>query len=114
MFLLVVASQCVGIFMIGLAPTPRLGLSLASLLGILTFSVVGLSFPLSEIHPSIQALANLFPLRHYFLIYIDQALNGRDWYYSWAQYVSLSAFLIMPLLIGANLKKALLYMKYIP
>jgi ABC-2 type transport system permease protein len=114
MFLLVVASQCMGIFMIGLAPTPRLGLSLASLFGILTFSVVGLSYPLSEIHPSIQALANLFPLRHYFLIYIDQALNGREWYYSWLQYVCLSGFLLLPLLIGSHLKKALLYMKYIP
>jgi ABC-2 type transport system permease protein len=114
MFQLVIASQCVGIFMIGVAPTPRMGLSVASLFGILTFSVVGFSFPLSEIHPSIQALANLFPLRHYFLIYIDQALNGRDWFYSWPQYVSLSAFLLIPLLIGANLKKALLYIKYIP
>jgi ABC-2 type transport system permease protein len=114
MFLLIIASQCVGVFMIGVLPTPRLGLSAASLFGILTFSMVGLSFPVSELHPSLQALANIFPLRHYFLIYIDQALNGREWYYSWVQYAALSGFLVLPFLIGAHLKKALMYMKYIP
>lgn len=113
-FLLVVASQCMGIFMISLLPTLRLGLSFASLFGMLAFSIVGFSFPLLGMDPTLQALANLFPLRHYFLIYIDQALNGRALYYSWTQYVSLMAFLLLPLLVGRNLKNALLYFKYIP
>ncbi|MCC8144395.1 MAG: ABC transporter permease [Tannerellaceae bacterium] len=113
-FLLVVASQCMGIFMISLLPTLRLGLSFASLFGMLAFSIVGFSFPLLGMDPTLQALANLFPLRHYFLIYIDQALNGRALYYSWTQYVSLMAFLLLPLLVARNLKNALLYFKYIP
>lgn len=114
MFMLVIASQCVGILMIGVLPTPRMGLSFASLFGMISFSIVGFSFPLAAMDPTLQALANLFPLRHYFLIYIDQALNGRELYYSWVQYVSLAAFLILPLLIGRNLKKALYYIEYIP
>lgn len=114
MFLLVIASQAMGVFMIGVLPTLRLGLSFASLFGMLAFSVVGFSFPVQEMYPPIQALANLFPLRHYFLIYIDQALNGRDLVYSWSEYVWLLGFLILPLLIGRNLKKALLYFRYIP
>lgn len=113
-FLLVVACQAVGVFMIGVLPTLRLGLSFASLFGMLAFSVVGFSYPVLEMHPSIQALSNLFPLRHYFLIYIDQALNGRALIYSWTEYVWLMGFLILPLLIGKNLKEALLYFKYIP
>ena len=113
-FLLVLASQAVGVFMIGVLPTLRLGLSFASLFGMITFSIVGLSFPVSEMHPTLQALANLFPLRHYFLIYVDQALNGRELIYCWGHYVALMAFMILPFLIARNLKHALLYFKYIP
>ncbi|MDH6359109.1 ABC transporter permease [Parabacteroides sp. PF5-9] len=113
-FLLVLACQAVGVFMIGVLPTLRLGLSFASLFGMLAFSIVGFSFPVQEMDPTLQGLTNLFPLRHYFLIYIDQALNGRELVYTWGQYVALLAFLILPVLIGKNLKNALLYFKYIP
>ena len=85
LFLLVVASQAVGIFMIGVLPTFRLGLSSACLFGMIAFSIVGFSFPVLGMDPTLQALSNLFPLRHYFLIYVDQALNGRPFFYSWAQ-----------------------------
>lgn len=114
MFLLVLASQAVGVFMIGVLPTLRLGLSFASLFGMIAFSIVGFSFPVLSMHPTLQALSQLFPLRHYFLIYIDQALNGRDLYYTWAEYAWLLGFLLLPFLIGKNLKGALLYFKYIP
>ncbi len=113
-FLLVVASQAVGVFMIGVLPTLRLGLSFASLFGMLAFSVVGFSFPVQAMHPSLHALSNLFPLRHYYLIYIDQALNGRALFYTWTEYLWLAAFLILPVLIARNLKNALLYFRYIP
>lgn len=114
MLLLVLASQAVGVFMIGVLPTLRLGLSFASLFGMIAFSIVGFSYPVLSMHPTLQGLAQLFPLRHYFLIYVDQALNGRDLYYTWTEYASLLAFLVLPLLIGKNLKGALLYFKYIP
>jgi len=114
MFLLVIASQAIGVFMIGVLPTLRLGLSFASLSGMLSFSVIGFSFPVSGMHPAIQALAESFPLRHYFLIYVDQALNGRHLMYSLSEYCWLLGFLILPFLIRNNLKGALLYFKYIP
>ena len=113
-FLLVIASQAVGVFMIGVLPTPRLGLSFASLFGMISFSIVGFSFPVQGMHPTLQALAYLFPLRHYFLIYVDQALNGRDLYYTMGEYLWLLAFLVLPVLIGKNLKRALREFKYIP
>jgi len=113
-FLLVIASQSVGILMIGVLPTLRLGLSFGSLFGMLSFSIIGFSFPVTAMHPSIHALANLFPMRHYFLIYVDQALNGRAIYYSWMQYLALLLFLLLPFLVHKNLKRALLSFKYIP
>lgn len=114
MFLLVIASQSLGVLMIGSLPTPRLGLSFASLFGMISFSIVGFSFPVSGMDPILQSLSLLFPLRHYFLIYVDQALNGRDLFYTWTEYAWLLGFLILPVLIGKHLKKALLYFKYLP
>jgi ABC-2 type transport system permease protein len=111
---LVLASQCMGVVMIGTLPTLRLGLSFASLWGVLSFSMCGLSFPAMAMHPVLQALANLFPLRHYFLIYVDQALNGYPMIYSWTNYMALLIFMLLPFLVITRLKRALIYYKYIP
>jgi ABC-2 type transport system permease protein len=111
---LVLASQCMGVVMIGTLPTLRLGLSFASLWGVLSFSICGLSFPAMAMHPTLQALANLFPLRHYFLIYVDQALNGYPMLYSWTNYLALLVFMLLPFLVVNRLKRALIYYKYVP
>lgn len=114
MLLLIVASQAVGILMIGILPTLRLGLSFASLFGMLAFSISGFSFPSLAMYPWLQSLAYLFPLRHYFLIYADQALNGREFFYSWPGYAMLATFAFLPFLVLRNLKRALLYFEYHP
>ena len=110
---LVLASQGMGVLMIGTLPTLRLGLSFASLWGVLSFSMCGLSFPAMAMHPVLQGLANLFPLRHYFLIYVDQALNGYPMIYSWINYVALLIFMMLPFFVVHRLKEALMYYKYV-
>ena len=65
-------------------------------------------------HPVLQALSNLFPLRHYFLIYVDQALNGYSMIYSWPNYMALLIFMMLPFLVVHRLKEALIYYKYVP
>jgi ABC-2 type transporter. len=114
LFLLIIASQAFGVFMIGIFPTLRLGLSFACIWGMISFSITGFSFPVSAMYEPIQALSNLFPLRHYFLIYVDQALNGRELFYSWGHYLALLAFCILPFFILSNLKYSLRYSKYQP
>ena len=111
---LVLASQACGIVMIGTLPTLRLGLSFASLWGVISFSISGFSYPVTAMHPVLQALSNLVPLRHYFLIYVDQALNGYSMAYSWINYVALLVFMFLPFLVMHRLKEALVYYKYIP
>lgn len=111
---LILASQCCGIVMIGTLPTLRLALSFASLWGVISFSISGFSFPVMAMSPVLQALSNLFPLRHYFLIYVDQALNGYSMAYSWPNYMALLIFMILPFLVVHRLKEALIYYKYIP
>lgn len=113
-FLFVLASQAMGIFMVGVFPTLRLSLSFASIWGVISFSISGFTFPVMAMHPMLQALTNLFPLRHYFLIYVVQALNGYAMIYSWRSYVALLLFVLLPFLIIRRLKKALLTYTYIP
>lgn len=110
----VLASQACGVFMIGMLPTLRLGLSFASLWGVVSFSISGFTFPVMAMHPTLQALANLFPLRHYFLIYVDQALNGYSMAYSWTSYLALLLFMFLPFFIINRLKEAMMHYKYIP
>ena len=112
--LLVLASQCCGVIMIGTFPSLRLGLSFASLWGVISFSISGFSFPVMAMHPVLQGLSNLFPLRHYFLIYVDQALNGYSMAYSWSNYMALLIFMILPFAVVRRLKEALIYYKYMP
>jgi len=112
--LLVLASQCCGVIMIGTFPSLRLGLSFASLWGVISFSISGFSFPVMAMHPVLQGLSNLFPLRHYFLIYVDQALNGYSMAYSWSNYMALLIFMMLPFAVVNRLKKALIYYKYMP
>ncbi len=114
MFCLIIASQAVGVFMISILPTLRMGLSFASLFGMLSFSVCGFSFPVQAMYSPIHALAYLFPMRHYFEIYVSQALNGQPLFYCWWNYVALLCFLLLPILNARNLKRELLHFKYIP
>lgn len=112
--LFILASQCCGIVMIGTLPTLRLGLSFASLWGVLSFSISGFTYPVMAMHPILQGLSNLFPLRHYFLIYVDQALNGYSMVFSWINYVALLVFMLLPFFVVKRLKEALIYYKYMP
>ncbi len=75
-FLLVISSQAFGIFLFGALTTMRFALSAASLWGVLSFSISGMSYPVMAMHPTLQGLAYLFPLRHYYLLYVNLALNG--------------------------------------
>ena len=112
--LLVLASQAFGVFLFGLFGSLRLALSAASLWGVISFSISGFTFPVMAMHPTLQALANLFPLRHYFLIYVDLALNGYPLIYAWHSVVALLIFMLLPFFILKKLRAAMLHYVYIP
>lgn len=112
--LLILASQALGLFFIGLFPILRYGLSLATLWSVMSFSITGFTFPVVAMHPSLQALANMFPLRHYYCIYTNEALNGFPMHYSVGSYLALTAFLLLPFFVLKRLRRALLTYRYIP
>lgn len=93
----VLASQGLAVFFFGVLPNLRLSLSISALLGILSFSIAAFSFPVESMYPSMGIFSWIVPIRYNFLIYIDQALNGIDIYYSRIWFVAYIVFMLLPL-----------------
>lgn len=113
-FLMVVASQAFALFVTAIFCNMRIALSVLSLLGILAFSVTGFSFPVPQMYPAVGAFSYLYPVRWYFLIYIDQALNGIPLYYSRFYYIILILFTLLPLTSLWKLRRHCLNPVYLP
>ncbi|MDE6453963.1 MAG: ABC transporter permease [Muribaculaceae bacterium] len=114
MILLVIASQAFALIVVEWLPNMRLSMSVLSLIGILTFSVAGFSFPVEKMYGAIGIFAHILPVRYYFLIYIDQALNGIPLYYSRLYYAALCVFPVLPLLGLPRLRRRLARPVYVP
>ena len=114
MFLGIIGAQGLGVFMFAMLPTLRLSLSFASLWGVISFSICGMSYPVMAMHPTLQGLSYLFPLRHYFLLYVNCALDGYPLMNAALYVVGLLLFAMLPLLLLRRLKKMLLVVPYIP
>ncbi|MBO4778782.1 MAG: ABC transporter permease [Bacteroidales bacterium] len=112
MVTLVIVSQAFAVFLCGAVPSLRWALSLATLWGVLSIPISGFSFPKMAFPPALQGASYLFPMRYYFLVYVDQALNGRPFGYTWIYYALLCAFLLLPIVVMRRLKKFLLEYHY--
>lgn len=112
--LLVLSSQAFGVFLFGLFGSFRLALSAASLWGVISFSISGFTFPVMAMHPTLHALCVLFPLRHYYLLYVNFALNGYPLIYAWQAVAALLVFLLLPFLVLKKLRTILLQYVYVP
>ena len=113
MLALVLSAQSLGAFFVALIPILRMSLSLGSLLGMLSFSISGMSIPVSTMSPAVQALSHIFPLRYYYQIGINQSLVGAPWVEAMPLYLGLLAFLLLPLVTLPRLRHFLLHMDYI-
>ncbi len=85
---------------------------LASQWGILSFSLAGFTYPTTAMDPVLQYLAWLFPLRHYYLIYVNQALNGYPVSYVLPSVLALLCFIILPVAVLPRYRAAFLKYKY--
>ncbi len=112
--LTVVASQGVGVFICSVVPNPRLALSLTSLFGILSFSFTGFSFPVESMYGFLAIFSYLAPIRYWFLIYINEALNGVGLYYSRYYFVALIVLPVVACTLLGRLRRACLKPVYVP
>ena len=112
MLLFIMAMEIMGIVLIGCMPTLRDAISVGALYSMLGFSLSGFTFPTSGMLPVVQALSWLEPLRHYYVIYVNEALMGAPPMNSMWAAMSLVAFMIPALCVAPRLHRALIYQNY--
>ena len=112
--LMVFSAMGFGIFAFGLMPSLRMSMSISSLWAVLSFSMAGAAFPLMGMDGPLQALAWLFPLHHYFMIYETCVLNEFSLLDCWWHVAALLAFMLLPMLLLPKIKNAMQTYVYIP
>ena len=112
--LTVLSGQGFGIFIFGLVPSLRMSMSVCSLWGVLSFTTSGSTFPVFAMSPMIEAIAQLFPLRHYYMMYQMCIFNGYSLTYAWFHILALCIFIVLPIFTIRNIKRAMLIYTYIP
>lgn len=112
--LAVLASQGFGVFIFGLVPSLRMSMSICSLWAVLSFSVCGATYPVFAMDTMIEAMAQLFPLRHYYMIYKISVFNDYPLTNCILNIGALLLFIILPLFTVRNIKRAMLEYVYIP
>lgn len=110
----VLSAQAFGIFCFGLMPSLRMSMSVCSLWAMLSFSLAGATFPVFAMDTFIQGVSWLFPLRHYYQIYQICIFNGFGMEYAWINWVCMLCFMILPVFVLRNIRRAMLEYKYIP
>ena len=110
----VLACQCFGIFVFGLMPSLRMSMSICSLWGVVSFSICGATYPLFSMDAPIEAIGQLFPMRHYYMIYQMNIFNGFPLSDAILHWGALVLFCALPMLTIWNIKKAMLVYKYMP
>lgn len=103
-YLLVWASQALGVFLYALAPIMSISLSFSAFITMLSFSISGFTFPVGEMPDWLRIGSNLFPLRHYFVLYANNGLNGYSFHYVWPNYVAMLLFLFLPMIMTFRLR----------
>ena len=110
----VLAAEGFGILAFGLAPSMRMSMSISSLWGVLSFSMVGAAFPAMAMDAPLQALTWLFPMRHYWMIYSMNVFNGYPASDTWINICFLVAFFALPQLFAPRIKKVMETYVYMP
>ena len=112
--LTVFSAQAFGVFAFGLMPSLRMSMSICSLWAVLSFTTSGASFPLFAMDSPLEAVAQLFPMRHYYMIYQICVFNGYPFTDAWFNIMALIIFMCLPVFTVKNIKKAMLEYVYIP
>ena len=94
--LTVLSSQGFGVFVFGLIPSLRMSMSVCSLWAVVGFSACGATFPLFAMDGMIESLAQIIPLRHYYMVYQLCVFNGFPLVEAWVNVMALVAFAVSP------------------
>lgn len=112
LLLYILAMEALGITLIGLLPTLRDALSIGALYSMLGFSLSGFTYPNMSMLSPVKALSYIEPLRHYYLIYVNEALMAAPIENSIPNMLALTAFMVASLCVAPRLHRALVYWNY--
>ena len=110
--LLVFAMESMAIALIGALPTLRDAISVGALYGMLGFSLSGFTYPVMNMLPVFQAWTWLIPLRHYYKLYVNEALMNGPIENTIVPMSCLVAFFIFALIASPRLHDALVNNNY--
>ncbi len=110
--LFILAMEALGITLIGLLPTLRDALSIGALYSMLGFSLSGFTYPQTSMLAPVKAISYMEPLRHYYLIYVNEALMAAPVENSLPYMLALTVFLLTALCVAPRLHRALVYWNY--
>lgn len=108
LLLFIFAMEALGVLMITLLPDLRNALSVGALYSMLGFSLSGFTYPNMAMLAPVRAISYLEPLRHYYLIYVNEALLGAPTINSMPYAMALMAFVLAALLASPRLRKILI------
>lgn len=112
MLMLVLASESVAVFIVGMIPVCRFAMSIGALYTVMGLSMAGFTMPVELMPPAIQGLAEIFPLRHYYLWFVQEAQFGAGFAGWWPELLHMVLFLLLPFPVLVRLKKAYIYQNY--
>lgn len=112
LLLFIFAMEGLGITLIGLLPTLRDALSIGALYSMLGFSLSGFTYPQMSMLAPVKALSYMEPLRHYYLIYVNEALMAAPVENSIPHMLALTVFMLTTLFVAPRLNDALVYQNY--
>lgn len=110
----VLSAQAFGVFVFGLMPSLRMSMSVCSLWAMVSFSACGATFPVFAMDSMIESIAQLFPLRHHYMVYQICILNDFPPSDAWFNFMALGIFIALPAFVLRNIKRAMLLYVYIP
>lgn len=111
---LLLVSSAIGFafFIFALIPSRRMSMSVCSLWSVLNFSMSGAAYPVDSMHPMLQGLSYLFPIRYYFMSYQLNVLHGYSLEYSWFWISGLIIISALPLLVWGRLRHNIRHFVY--
>mgnify|MGYP003290969123 CR=1 FL=1 len=112
MFAFVLACEAIGIFIIGLFPVTRFALSIGGLYSVLALSLTGFSLPVEAMPGAIQGFSACFPLRHFYLFYVQEGIFASGFAGWYQELIHLLLFVIIPVFVMRRLESAYINQNY--
>ena len=110
--LMVLACCGVALLLVCLIPVCRLAVSIGALYSVLGLSMAGFTLPVEAMLPEIQGLSFIFPLRHYYQFFVQEAIFDSGFVGWYHEVIHLLLFLLLPIPFLGRLKRAYIYQNY--